>query len=212
MKSLHTSIRSTFLFSFRLRIGAYYHAHHFLSGEGFTGNWATFAKRNMKRLQKSSGFYGGCVHDDKRKIVVMKFEKKEYPTLPQPGDLKTMMKEFPPLPGVGKFILHCYNIKNITNNSTDPKLKPKPKKYRVSYAVVAGRKKPPTKPTSNHPAYKAWENRHGKGKPFLTAAEKKAKKKASEKALKDFAAWVSRGQEKNCPLRNRFQVLASPVM
>jgi len=92
--------------------------------------------------------------------------------------------------------------------------KPRPKKFRVSYAAIVGRKKPAVKPSnSNHPAYKAWENRHGKGKgTTLTAAEKKTKKRASEKALAELAAWVNRGKEQNCPLRNRFQILSSPVM
>jgi hypothetical protein len=79
---------------------ACYHAHQFVSGEGFSGNWATFSKRKMNRLRGSKRFYGECIQDG-RKILVMEVEKKD-PIVAETGfNIKNMVKEFPTLPGVG---------------------------------------------------------------------------------------------------------------
>jgi hypothetical protein len=72
----------------------FYHAHAFLID--VSGNWSTFAKRKMDRLQKSQGFHAEMVQYG-RKIIIMDIDLKA-----KEFCLKNIQKEFPPLPGTGK--------------------------------------------------------------------------------------------------------------
>jgi hypothetical protein len=73
-----------------------YHAHAFLSG-GLSGNWPTFLRRKMDRLRRSNGFYAETVQLG-RKIIVMKADSKADKVF----QIKSMEREFPPLPGTGE--------------------------------------------------------------------------------------------------------------
>ena len=89
--------------------------------------------------------------------------------------------------------------------------KVRPKKMRVSYAAVVGRKKPSKQPAnSNHRAYRAWEDRREKVKRIEMASSQETK--LNQQNVEGFTAWFRQVKVQNIPLRNKFQVLSKPVM
>jgi len=77
----------------------FYHAHAFLIDR--SGNWSTYSKRKMDRLQKSHGFYAETVQHG-RKIIIMDTNLKANKEF----CIKNTQRGFPPLPGMGKTSFH----------------------------------------------------------------------------------------------------------
>jgi hypothetical protein len=73
-----------------------YHAHAFLS-DGLSRNWPTFLRRKMDRLRRSNGFHAETVQLG-RKIIAMKADSRA----DEDFQIKSMEREFPPLPGTGE--------------------------------------------------------------------------------------------------------------
>ncbi|PMD60297.1 uncharacterized protein K444DRAFT_612496 [Hyaloscypha bicolor E] len=171
-----------------------YHAHAFLN-DGLSGNWSTFAKRKMKHLRGSRDFLTETIQRG-RVIIIMKAGPNA-----EEFHLNNTQKEFPPLPGI------------------DPKsVKIRPNKNRISYAAVVGRNRSSKHCLdSNHRAYKAWENRNGRGK--TKAIPKVVPSRAIEESQldtksEDFSAWVTVGRRRlqGIALRNRGSKLSKVIM
>jgi len=133
--------------------------------------------------------------------------------------LKNMQKEFPPLPGIGEKSTGLLNNSGADNGFLDQKsAKIRPKKNRISYAAVIGRNRSSKHCLdSNHRAYKAWENRNGRGKAKdipKSASSRGIEVSQSETKSEDFSAWVtvSRRRLQSIALRNRGSKLSKVIM
>jgi hypothetical protein len=95
-------------------------------------------------------------------------------------------------------------------------LKPptKPKKFRISYAAVVGRGRKKQHTPSNHRAYKAWEERKGKGmgtvKPDKAPASE-PKLSLPEKKIEGFRTWVGRRKMKGVSNCNRLPMVSKVI-
>jgi hypothetical protein len=169
----------------------FYHAHAFLTD--VSGNWSTFSKRKMDRLRKSQGFYAETVQHG-REIIIMDIDLKA----DKEFCMKNMLREFPPLPGIGKTLFHSSSfIDSCGADDQSLELKPatKLKKNRISYAAVVGRGRRKQHAASNHRAYKAWEERKGTGKKMVApdkAPAREPKLSLPEKKIGGFKTWVGR--------------------
>jgi hypothetical protein len=189
-----------------------YYAHAFLN-DGLSGNWSTFAKRKMKHLRGSRDFLTETIQRG-RVIIIMKAGPNA-----EEFHLNNTQKEFPPLPGIGEKSTGFLNNSGADNNFLDPKsVKIRPNKNRISYAAVVGRNRSSKHCLdSNHRAYKAWENRNGRGK--TKAIPKVVPSRAIEESQldtksEDFSAWVTVGRRRlqGIALRNRGSKLSKVIM
>lgn len=196
-----------------------YHAHAFLS-DGLSRNWPTFLRRKMDRLRRSNGFHAETVQLG-RKIIVMKADSKADEVF----QINDMEREFPPLPGtsesasfkqnlglIGRFLALTVNILELKPYKTPEK------KNRLSYAAVGIGKKSSKQPkTSNHRAYKAWEdrslNRSKRPDKHDKTLKHDAKLSRREKQLQDFTHMVDplvyQKNIGNIHLANRFAILSN---
>jgi hypothetical protein len=189
-----------------------YHAHAFLN-DGLSGNWSTFAKRKMKHLRGSRDFLTETIQRG-RVIIIMKAGANV-----EEFHLKNTQKEFPPLPGIGEKPTGFLNNSGSDNNFLDPKsVKIRPNKNRISYAAVVGRNRSSKHCLdSNHRAYKAWENRNGRGKTKdipKSAPSRAIEVNQSDTKSEDFSAWVTVGRRRlqGIALRNRGSKLSKVLM
>jgi hypothetical protein len=189
-----------------------YHAHAFLNN-GLSGNWSTFAKRKMKHLRGSLDFLTETIQRG-RVIIIMKAGSNA-----DEFHLKNTQKEFPLLPGIGENSTGLLNNSGANSGFLDPKsIKTRPNKNRISYAAVVGRNRSSKHCLdSNHRAYKAWENRNGRGrtKDIPKSAPSRANEVShSDTKSEDFSAWVTVGRKRlqGIALRNQGSKLSKVIM
>jgi hypothetical protein len=123
------------------------------------------------------------------------------------------------LPGIGEKSRGLLNNSGADSGFLDPKsVKIRPNKNRISYAAVVGRNRSSKHCLdSNHRAYKAWENRNGRGKTKTipkVAPSRASEESQSDTKSEDFSAWVTVGRRRlqGIALRNRGSKLSKIIM